>query len=154
MSILGERLFDCEHAYHMFRLHDRAHDELLGWEPVRIGFFELTKQSDTQARGDWREFLLTGKTGPDMPRYLQEAARVIDYVNLSREERKVVDLLEKARVDQESLLRGARAEGLAEGVRENQLANARAALGLGVGVATVSAITRLSVEEVQAIADE
>ena len=170
MNILGQPLLKCPHAYHMFTLHDAHWDEEMLPELIRFGFYELTKP-DTNAEdfprlARWRGFLRSGQADTADPEYLQEAASIIEYVNLSSEERSMIDAAEKWELDQradryyakkeareEGLAEG-RAEGRAEGSRQNQLANARAALRLGLNRADVAEITGLDAATVKQLADD
>jgi len=143
MSILGEPIFACAHGFHVFTLHDSDLGEALEPELVRLGFFELSKPAGVDARHQWQYFLDTGKAAPGAPSYIREAVDMISDVNLSRKERDMDALLEKFRADQYGQIASAREDGRDEGVRQNQVANARAALRLGLSVADVVAITGL-----------
>jgi len=153
MSILDEPIFGCQHGFHMFSLHDPDLSEALEPALVRLGFFELAKPPGVDAHRQWQYFLRTGKAATDAPSYIQEAASMIDDANLSQKERDMDALLEKFRADQYGQIAYARNEGLTqgrvEGARENQVANARAALALGLPVADVAAITGLDTNAVQ-----
>jgi predicted transposase/invertase (TIGR01784 family) len=72
-----------------------------------IGVFELKKQNfDNFDRFDkyqnllyWREFFLTGKADETAPDYIKKAADIIKTANFSKEEKRMVDVFERAEQD-------------------------------------------------------
>jgi len=166
MNVLGEQVFDCQHSYHMFTLHDPNLNETLIPELIRFGFYELTKPDTVPQIARWRDFLLTGRAADTAPAYLKEAASIIEYVNLSPEERHMVDLHEKYIADRDASLYWAEQsgidqgiqqgiqQGIDQGIRENQLVTARAALRLRIPHDQITEITGLDAATVNQLADE
>ena len=179
LNILGESVFECEHAFHMFTLHDTLLDEPFVPELARIGFFELTKEHDVQeSLARWRHFLLTGTVNDTDPDYLKEAASIIRYINLSRQEREMDKILEKAIATdlairdyalqqgiKQGIERGIKqgieqgieqgiAQGREEGDRAARLANAQAALRMGISHADVAEIAGLDAATIEELAEQ
>jgi len=151
MNLMGRQLFDDQRALHTFSLRDDLTCQPLRPVLTRLGFFELTKTgATTPALSRWRDFLVTGQSQDGDPTYICSAADIIRWVNLSQEERDMDKLLEKAIADQEDALDCAREEG----ARENQLANARVALKMGLSHADIAEITGLDPAAVDQLAQE
>lgn len=47
----------------------------------------------------WKDYFLTGKVEKNAPNYIQEASKLIQISHFSKEERMMIDNLEKARED-------------------------------------------------------
>jgi len=150
INILGEAMFDCPHSYHMFTLHDHATGEELAPELVRFGFYELTKTDAQPQMARWRDFLTTGQASASDPDYLREAASIIEYINLSPQERHMIDAMEKASADYDAGLYWARHDG----IQETRLSTGRAALRLGIPHDQVAEITSLDADTVSQLAEE
>jgi len=155
VNILGEPMFTCAHPWHMFTLHDTVLDEPLVPQLARLGFFELSKMEEVSPQlTRWRNFLNSGVADDTDPSYLQEAASIISYVNLSRKERAMDKLLEKAIATREAEMHCAMEEGRVEGARDARLANAMAALRMGISHADVAQITGLDAATVDELAQQ
>jgi predicted transposase/invertase (TIGR01784 family) len=103
MNILGYRHFaEDEDALRIFTLYDRKRKKRLDKEYLNIGYFELEKPNiETVNQKHWRDYFLTGTVAETAPDYIKKAANVIQYSNLNKEERKMLDALE--RVEQNRL---------------------------------------------------
>ena len=154
MNLMGHQLFDDQRALHTFSLRDDLTCQPLRPVLTKLGFFELTKTETTPELTRWRDFLLTGDTQDGDPSYICSAADIIRWVNLSQKERNMDKLLEKAIADQEDALDYAREEGIEQGTRETQLANARVALRMGLAHADVAEITGLDPATIDQLAQE
>jgi predicted transposase/invertase (TIGR01784 family) len=165
INILGYNHFKGDKAFHYFRLYDKKNEEALDSESVEVCYFELKKQNtDTERQRNWQEYFLTGVVPDDAPDYLKDAAEMLKYMNLDTEERKVVDLTEKALATWEYDLDSARYEGeekgRLEGRREGEESGlikgaykiARNALAEGASVTFISKITGLDVDTIQGLA--
>jgi len=150
LCILGHRMFACPHGFHMFCLYDREAEEALDPELMRLGFLELHKPDTDPARARWQRLLLTGQSADGDPSYLQEAASIIGQANLSPKEHAVISLMEQYEAIREDEMMAARDDG----IRETQLANARAALRWGVPASGVVEITGLDAATVDQLAAE
>jgi len=164
LNILGHTRFPCTHALHLFSPYD--HERKEGWEPalLRIGFLELSKTRGlTIGQRRWRDFLLTGYATAGAPSYIGEAAAMLDYVNLDRREKTMIDMQEKAiatweaelayaigearqKAIKEGLAEG-QAKGLAEGEAKARFAMARNARAMGLSLEDIATLTGLSQEE-------
>jgi len=96
LNILDFNLFDDDDCYHLFNIrnHLKPHAPLpLPLSDIMtLGFFELNKDASANpAWQGWKEFLKTGQVPNYAPDYLKEAAKIIEYQNLSDQERKVID---------------------------------------------------------------
>ncbi|MCL2125728.1 MAG: hypothetical protein FWH33_07045 [Oscillospiraceae bacterium] len=66
----------------------------------------------------WHNYFNTGAVSPDAPEYIQKAGRIIDFVNLTEEERTVAKSLERAQADYDLEMYSSYMDGVAEGVAE------------------------------------
>ena len=66
----------------------------------------------------WRDYFLTGEAHPDAPEYIKLASHIIEYENLSEEERNVSELLEKARADYDAGFSSAYHDGIEKGIHD------------------------------------
>jgi predicted transposase/invertase (TIGR01784 family) len=96
--------------------------------------------------------------------YIKKAARVIEKANLTQEERKMYDRLQKAEDIYDSVIYTAqiagekigeargKAEGKAEGEKEKAIKIARNALHMGMTIAQISELTGLAEDEIRKLA--
>ncbi|MDR0592124.1 MAG: PD-(D/E)XK nuclease family transposase [Bifidobacteriaceae bacterium] len=123
LNILGEPFREGDAALRVYRLWDPALGEAMEPEWIRAGYLDLTKSAGLTAPQEaWRRFLLTGVAPPGAPAYLAEASTMIEYVNLGREEREMVDVMEKAIATHQAEMayaeERAAAQGLAQGLSQ------------------------------------
>jgi hypothetical protein len=130
---------------------------LLHW-----GYFDLSLTFGlTDRQAAWRQFLLTGQAPPGAPAYLEEAASMMEYVNLRGEERAMVDVLEKALATENDIRVHQRWEGLEEGLERGlveglERGEARKAqqiaarmLAMGMDPVVVAEATGLSLDQLR-----
>jgi len=158
LNIVDFPLFGWGDAFHMFVFRDEVTGEVLRPQLVRFGFFELSGKESVKDREQWRRFLADRVVADDAPSYLKKAARIIEYANLSPEEREMDKLLQKGREMHDGQIDYAmnqgREQGIAQGVRDTRLAAARAAFRWGVPREGVMAITGLDAVVVDGLARE
>jgi len=154
MNVLAQPGLDCEHPFHMFRLHDVDLNESLVPELVRLGFFELSKPGASAKLARWRDFLTSGVAQGGDPDYLHEAASIIEYVNFSTEERHMADLHEKFIADRDSGLYWAKQDGIKQGLEQGLEHTARELLRRGLSHDDIVAITGLDGASVDRLAEE
>jgi len=122
LNVLGHEHFSCRHAVHMFPLKEVLWPgEGLELRWLRVGFVEFWKDVfASEGQRLWSEFLRSGVAPAGAPGYLEEAATIIKYMNLTGEEKAVIDLAEKDRAlrvsEWANELEDAREEGEARGV--------------------------------------
>jgi len=119
LNILGDSHFQDEDALRIFELYDHVRSKKYKKELIKIGFFELTKNKiETPNQRYWRDYFITGKAHPEAPEYIHKASSIIEYENLSEEERNVSAVLEKARADYDAGFSSAYHDGLENGLLE------------------------------------
>jgi len=164
LNILGYNHFDDEDALRIFELYDPERKKRFEKRLLRLGYFELKKPNiETQNQKHWYDYFNTGTVSPDAPEYIQKAGRIIDFVNLTEEERTVAKSLERAQADYDlemysSYVEG-KAEGKAEGIAEGeakgnterQAKTARLMLDEGLQPEIVAKCTELPLERVMAM---
>ena len=100
LNILGYNHFDDEDALRIFELYDPERNKRFEKRLLRLGYFELKKPNvETQNQKHWYDYFNTGTVSPDAPLYIQKASRIINFVNLTEEERTVAKSLERAQAD-------------------------------------------------------
>jgi len=157
-------ILDCPHfigdddALRVFSLYDRKRDKIFEIEYLTIAYFELMKEYvETANQRHWKIFLKTGEAPEDAPDYIKKAAWVIEKANLTKEEREMIDQLQKAKDIYDSVLYTAQIEGekigAAKGKIEGELVKAltiaRNALHMGMTVADISQLTGLTENEIR-----
>jgi predicted transposase/invertase (TIGR01784 family) len=178
LNILGYPHFlGDDDALRVFTLYDRARDKAFDVEYLTIAYFELTKNNvETVNQRHWRTYFNTGEAADDAPEYIKKAARVIERANLTEEERKMLDQLERAEEIYKNTIYSAEAEGKrvgriegekigeargekigeargeARGEKKGKLDVARNALHIGMTIAEVSKLTGLTVDEIKKLA--
>ncbi|MDR0867008.1 MAG: Rpn family recombination-promoting nuclease/putative transposase, partial [Planctomycetota bacterium] len=98
LNITKFNLFpDDDDAWRIFELYDVRHQRSFPKNYLRIAYFELRKKNfanDNQRY--WRDYFLSGAVAESAPEHIRRAARLLEAVNFTEEERKMVSLEEKA----------------------------------------------------------
>ena len=90
LNILKQIHFEDDTALRVFQLYDSVRNKYYPKDLIRIGFFELSKpEVETVNQKHWQDYFNTGKANPDSPSYIIKASQMIEYVNLSEEEREM-----------------------------------------------------------------
>ena len=148
LNILGDAHFPDDDALRIFELYDPARNKKYKKELVRIGFFELSKNNiETTNQRYWRDYFITGEAHLEAPEYIRKASHIIEYENLSEEERNVSAVLEKARADYDAGFSSAYHDGIEKGlieVAKNMLKN-------GEPIEKVISYTGLSLDHVKTL---
>jgi predicted transcriptional regulator len=133
LNILDEKYFEDAHPLRIFRLHDPMRG--LTFEPsyLNFGYFEPSKAECTneltENQGYWRDHFLGESISPKAPNYIREAAELLEYVNMTKEERDMIDWADKVKEDLKSDILSAvhfAREEVREEVREEEAAKAKA----------------------------
>jgi len=157
LNLTGFSLFPDEpKPIQRFCLRDRLRPDGLVLEDVSIAFFDYTRRDFADpVHGYWAAFLRGEPIPVDAPEYIHEAGSMVDYVNLTQEERDMVDLAEKYDAIQAGRIRYAHDEGFEQGLEqgraEERVASARRALAQGLPVEVVAGLSGLSPAEVEAL---
>ena len=161
LNILGYPHFkDDDDALRIFELYDPKRNKRFSKDLLRIGYFEIEKPNiETVNQRHWRDYFTTGEVGSDAPEYIRKASRIIEFYNLTEEERNMAIALEKARaiIDAEinsSFFDGKDIglnEGLVKGKSEEKLTIAKAMLLKGLSPEVVSECTALPLEIVKTL---
>lgn len=117
MNIVKKEYFSQDDdAIHIFGLYDKDHAMRMNTDYLMLGYFELTKKAVRNINQEhWRTFFLTEKVSSDAPDYIKQAKKLIAYVNLSEEERKILAEQEKADAIYNSIMFTVYEEGREEG---------------------------------------
>jgi predicted transposase/invertase (TIGR01784 family) len=117
LNILGHRFFGDEDALRIFGLYDAQRRKAFEREYLKIAYFEIGKRNiETEHQRYWRDYFLNRPISEKAPDYIRKAARTIDYANLGKEERAMIDWAERAQADYESGLYTAYEDGQKSGV--------------------------------------
>ena len=155
-NILGYKHFDDDEALRILELCDQKRNKRLEIEYVRIALFELEKKVfDTPNLEFWSDYFLTGNAHPNAPDYIKKASRVIQFANLSEEERKLatmmekleeIDLAEKAYLFEEGI-----AKGRAKGIAKEKVNVAKNLQKMGMSLKDISKATGLTVKKLKSL---
>jgi predicted transposase/invertase (TIGR01784 family) len=112
-------------ALRSFSLYDNAHKAYLGGGTrglLSLSFLELGKRAYAKEGNlaHWMAFFKDGKVAPEAPAYIREACTIVDFKNLSSEEREMISAKEKAEADRIGQLNFAWNKGRSEGVAEGR----------------------------------
>jgi hypothetical protein len=148
LNILGYGHFqEDDDALRVFTLYDSKRLKAFEREYITIAYFELMKDNiETPNQKHWRAFFRTGKAADNAPEYIKKAARVIDKVNFTQEERDMInyyELAEDIRADENY---AAELEGEARGITIGE------ARGITIGEARGITIGEARGEYMKAIA--
>ena len=152
LNILGYNHFDDADALRIFELYDPERRKRFDKRLLRLGYFELKKPNvETQNQKHWYDYFNTGTVSPDAPEYIQKAGRIIDFVNLTEEERTVAKSLERAQADYDLDMYSSYVDGVAEGEANEKAKTARLMLGEGLQPELVAKCTELPLDSVMAM---
>jgi predicted transposase/invertase (TIGR01784 family) len=104
-----------------FVLYDIDHKETLGKDPLlTVSFFELMKDVSEVADNiaHWKRFFKEGTAASDAPSYIKQAVKLVDYRNLSSEERTMINRRELAEEDRKAQLEWAHLDGIEKGIEK------------------------------------
>jgi len=120
LNILEESYFKNDgQAVRVFRLFDDCANIHIDKDYLAIGYFEISKTGlRNQNQHYWRMYFRGEKLPADAPGYIRRAERLIEVVNLGKEERRMISLQEKYEADQNAYFKEARMEGLKKGREE------------------------------------
>ena len=97
LNIVSQNHFDDEEALRIFELYDPIRRKMYPGNIVKIGFFELSKPKvETENQKHWRDYFNTGNISESAPSYIKKASGIIDFVNLTEEEREMSYATERA----------------------------------------------------------
>ena len=127
-------------------------------ELFKVVFFDLRIPSTNPTVEAWRQYFLTGLVPATAPDYLQEAARIIEYQNLTVKERKVFTEEQRARDTYENIIHSQRQYGRAEGRVEGEDRKARSVAGNmlreGYGIDVIARLLEIPADEVISVNSE
>ena len=113
--------------------------------------FELDKPKlETANHKHWRDYFKTGKAGTDAPEYIKKASRIIEWINLSEEERDVLSTLERLEANEQA----ERDYLVGESKAEERTAIAKNLIKSNFGLDDIANATGLSIAKLQELKDE
>jgi len=106
INILGFKMFKKDKfgktdrdGIRQFEFWDRRHETGFPLEFI-IAYYEYTKSKFlTQNQLYWRDYFMDRPIPPEAPGYIKDAARVVEFSNLEKEEREMLSYLERAEAD-------------------------------------------------------
>ena len=118
LNILGYNHYrDDAEALRIFELYDPKRSKSFGKKLLRFGYFELSKpEVETANQKHWQDYFNTGVANPDAPDYIKKASSIIDWLNLTEEERTVFSTLERLEANDLAERGYVYEEGKAEGI--------------------------------------
>jgi predicted transposase/invertase (TIGR01784 family) len=126
MNILGYELFEGDDdALRIFELYDPKRGKAFIKKLFLIGYFELGKcKIETANQRHWRDYFTTGNAGATAPEHIKKASKVIEYINLTEEERKMSSTLERLEANEQAeryyLFTEGEKKGRVEGIEETE----------------------------------
>jgi predicted transposase/invertase (TIGR01784 family) len=122
LNILDFTHYDDNIPFRVFGQYDHVRNLRPKKEFLHYACFELTKTNiETENQRHWHDYFKLGVVKPEAPEYIKKASDIIEYVNLSEEERNMADALEKARDTMQDELDYSFFEGKDEGKLETAL---------------------------------
>ncbi len=177
INILNYEYFLDDAAIHQFTLYDKKHKiKLADKNLITLGYFELPKDDDSlnQNLRYWKEYFKSGKADENAPDYIKKAGEIISLSNFSKEERHMIDFMEKIEqdriareiyVENEAMKKGrlegrekgreeGREEGMTEGIVKEKREIAIRLLKMHLQIEQISEATNLTLEEISKLASE
>ena len=141
------------------------------WGAVQIYLVNLTDKAILEGRNtdlsDWRDFLKFGTIKPESSRGLKEAQKIVNFSNLSVEERRLAELMEKYEDVYYQVMRHQLEEGIEQGIEQGIEIGRQQGVALGerkgqvmicfkmnLPMEEIQKHTGLSVEEIEAFRKE
>lgn len=123
ISILGfEHFKEDDKATHIFTFKDEENQKLCEPDILTMCFFELRKsQVNREVLKYWQQLFLTGEVDESAPGYIHKAVELLELDNYNKEERKMIDVLERATQDRIAREEYVKLEGREEGKFESAL---------------------------------
>jgi hypothetical protein len=91
VNFLGYSMFGDERAFRRFQMRDiKSGEKLFDHTVFEIGFFEFCKPGLSGRLKHVSDFFRFGRVGDGAPEYLKKACGVVKFVNLSEEERNMI----------------------------------------------------------------
>ena len=119
---LGFNSFSDKNNLRVTGLHDPIRNIGLGKELIKIAYFEFKKPNvEGKVFDYWRDYFMDNDISDEAPDYIKEAAEITDYANMSKEEQKLIDQLEKATADYEAEMSTAWFDGKDEGEKNKTM---------------------------------
>lgn len=158
INILEFILFkEDENPHHSFTLYDNNQELYFVDENNRqlftLAFLELKKHTNKTQKHlrYWIQYFTGEKVAESAPSYIKEAYQIVDYQNLEREERTMIDVTEKAREDLKATIMYAEREGIQKGIHVNQIEIAENMLGKNFTVDLIHEITGLEQKTINSL---
>jgi len=161
LNIVNFIMFHDEYPLRIFGFYDKKRGLSLDREWLSVAYLELKKaRMETERQGYWRDYFVGNPLPDSAPGYIRKAAKLLDYANLTQEERRMFDWKEYAESAYESELYTARRigldegreegrkEGREEGREEERLANAARMKADGVEPALIAKYTGLGIDDI------
>jgi len=150
LNIVNFTMFRDEFPLRVLELYDPKRGLSLDKEWLSVAYFELRKPHvETEHQGFWRDYFLGNPLPERAPEYIRKAAKLLDYANLTQEERKMFDRDEYAQSAYESELYTSWCIGHDEGKAEGKLDDARRMNADGMDPALIEKYTGLSKEKIE-----
>ena len=161
LNILDHSLFgEDKDALRIFELYDPKRGKRFKKDLLRIGFFELTKGNiETANQRHWRKYFKSGEADEGAPPYIKKASKIVEYINLSEEERFMISAMERLEANDEaerayyiaeSRAKG-REQGMAEGERKKAIEMAKKMLLKNKPINEIIEFTELPEDEIKKI---
>ena len=148
LNILGYNHFDDDDALRIFELYDPERDKKFEKRLLRLGYFELKKPNiETQNQKHWYDYFNESAISSDAPEYIQKASKLIDFVNLTEEERTVAKSLERAQAEYDLEMYSS----YIDGDTDRKTKTAKIMLSEGIQPELVAKCTELPLESVMAM---
>jgi len=137
-------------ALRIFKFYDPVRNKSFGVDYLNIAYFELTKNNvESENLRHWWTYFKTGEAPDNAPEYIRKASRILDKANLTKEERDVINQMERAEEIYKEMIYTARIEGEKIGEAKEKLDIARNLLQMGMPVEQVAIATKLTTDEVR-----
>ena len=151
INIVGYSMFKQDlDGLRIFEIWDRLHNEGFPIE-FKIAYFEYKKTNfNTDILKFWRDYFLDKDISDNAPEYIKHAAEIVDYANLKKEEKELVDLLERFEADQK-----AREDWVRDDATEKErILTIKNMINFGLSFEAIATIYNMTVEQVNELLEE
>jgi hypothetical protein len=147
LIILGENHYTDEHPLRIFEPYDPKRELRPDRKLFKQAYFELGKDKaklETANQRYWHDYFVSGEVATSAPAYIQRAVELLAVSSLSKEEREVMSLVERAVADYEA--------DMADAEYEAECRIARRLLNMGMSHDNIQKATGLELGEIENLA--
>jgi predicted transposase/invertase (TIGR01784 family) len=118
LNFLGYNYYDDKNPYRIYQLYDAENKKPHEPKNIFIAYFEYRKVNNfLTPLKHWNDYINERPISPDAPDYIKKAVDLMNYINLSEEERRMIDAAERWEDEVDARIANSYYEGETKGVK-------------------------------------